>query len=254
MWAVALCGACILHPRSRGQPQLPAQYSRPRAHKTWARVAAELRHSLAGLAARLLLAGNFGGWGIPRMRNGSRTASPASSRRGSLDGRRGGACFCASVGVVQARWKALCRQVGLEPSSSVAWWASWLALLLAAAALAACLAAGVVAWYFLSIWWDSPTSAAAMAVGGQFSQFTIVTMTYHARLPTLRLFVQHYSKCPSGQHTSLLIAGSARVWEGTMACTLPLAPYCGRGAIVTCLLLDVCRSWHVLGCATCKGA
>ncbi|GAB4815338.1 hypothetical protein N2152v2_002384 [Parachlorella kessleri] len=37
----------------------------------------------------------------------------------------------------------------------------------------------------------------AIPVEGQFSQFTLVSMSYEARMPTLRHMVRHYSRCPS---------------------------------------------------------
>lgn len=37
----------------------------------------------------------------------------------------------------------------------------------------------------------------ALAVEGQFSQFTLLSMSYEARMPTLRHMVRHYSRCPS---------------------------------------------------------
>lgn len=37
----------------------------------------------------------------------------------------------------------------------------------------------------------------ALAVEGQYSQFTLVSMTYDKRMPTLRHMVRHYSRCPS---------------------------------------------------------
>lgn len=37
----------------------------------------------------------------------------------------------------------------------------------------------------------------ALAVEGQYSQFTLVSMSYDARMPTLRHMVHHYSRCPS---------------------------------------------------------
>ncbi|WOL03006.1 glycosyltransferase family protein 64 [Canna indica] len=37
----------------------------------------------------------------------------------------------------------------------------------------------------------------AYLVGGQYSQFTMITMTYEARLWNLKLYVKHYSRCES---------------------------------------------------------
>lgn len=37
----------------------------------------------------------------------------------------------------------------------------------------------------------------ALTVGGQHSKFTLLCMSYDARMATLRHFVRHYSRCPS---------------------------------------------------------
>ena len=34
-------------------------------------------------------------------------------------------------------------------------------------------------------------------VGGQHSQFTLLCMSYEARMSTLKHFMRHYSRCPS---------------------------------------------------------
>jgi hypothetical protein len=39
--------------------------------------------------------------------------------------------------------------------------------------------------------------AAPVPVQGQHSQFTLLCMTYEARMSVLRHFVRHYSRCPS---------------------------------------------------------
>ena len=36
-----------------------------------------------------------------------------------------------------------------------------------------------------------------MPVGGTYSRFTLMVMSYDARLPSLQFFVRHYSQCPS---------------------------------------------------------
>jgi hypothetical protein len=38
---------------------------------------------------------------------------------------------------------------------------------------------------------------AAVAVHGQYSRFTLMVMSYDARLATLQWYIQHYSQCPS---------------------------------------------------------
>jgi hypothetical protein len=110
-----------------------------------------------------------------------------------------GCALGACANGAQTHWHTACGRLGIEPGSRAAWWAGAAAAAVSVAAALALGAAAVGAWYFLSIWWDWPTAAVAVAVEGQLSKFTLLTMTYTARMPTLGLFVQHYSRCPSGE-------------------------------------------------------
>ncbi|GAB4816089.1 hypothetical protein N2152v2_003135 [Parachlorella kessleri] len=123
-----------------------------------------------------------------------RSASPSPLSR--IKSNSAAALSTGSQGVL-SWWHAVCLRLGLEPGSRAACWAGWAAGLLGAAVVLGLATAGVGAWYFLSIYWDGGTAGHAVAVGGQLSKFTLLTMTYSARLPTLQLFVEHYSKCPS---------------------------------------------------------
>ena len=57
-----------------------------------------------------------------------------------------------------------------------------------------CLAAAVLAVLYLSPF-KAPSHA--LTVGGQHSKFTLLCMSYDARMGTLQRFVSHYSRCPS---------------------------------------------------------
>ena len=53
-------------------------------------------------------------------------------------------------------------------------------------------------------------------VEGQHSQFTLLCMSYEARMSTLRHFMRHYSRCPSVSDILLVWnhGGAACVWGG----------------------------------------
>ena len=71
-----------------------------------------------------------------------------------------------------------------------------LVLVLALAGLALGAAIG---WYYASVGWDDAMPAGLVDAAGQPAKYTLVFMSQAARRRTLRLAVEHYSKCPSGE-------------------------------------------------------
>lgn len=78
----------------------------------------------------------------------------------------------------------------------------------------------------------------ALAVEGQYSQFTLVSMSYDARMSTLRHMVRHYSRCPS-------VAEIVLVWnKGRWP--VRLVGLAGAGSGQARVLL--CRRFTACGC------
>lgn len=238
LWLAVVGVACAAYVRRAGSWALPSfSYTELRSSKesdkAWARGLLELRHCLASaVVARLAgvlpegAAGGgrryvaVGGGSPPRTRPPS---PPNSYHRGEgkdapgggysapagafpLTGALGGSGSGGKGGGVleacrrtYARWvQDVCRRLRLDPGSRAGRCAGALAALLAVAAVVGTVSTVVGNAYFLSIWWDRPSSATAVAVGGEYSKFTLMVMTYEPRLPILKMYVQHYSKCPSG--------------------------------------------------------
>lgn len=93
--------------------------------------------------------------------------------------------------------------------------------LLQRAALAAALIGAAVLYAFVAPYRQA---AAPVAVGGQHSQFTLLCMSYDARLPTLQHLIRHYSRCPSVNEIVL-------VWNKGEA-----AGVCGSGCLRAAVL------------------
>ncbi|GAB4816109.1 hypothetical protein N2152v2_003155 [Parachlorella kessleri] len=176
------------------------------SQRAWPRGLLELlQRSLGRLAVWIMLphskagAGSVGGrGGSPGSLRSSRNSSPAA--RGHPNGRGSsglGCIFCAAGSAAWGSWQSAWRRLGGDPSSKAARWAAAVALAVALVALAIAAVAALVWYYYMTLWWERPTAADAAVVEGQLSKFTLLTMTYAARMPTLKLFVQHYSKCPS---------------------------------------------------------
>ena len=68
-----------------------------------------------------------------------------------------------------------------------------------ALALAGIAVVGVICWYYASVGWDDAMPTGLVDAAGQPAEYTLMFMSHAARRRTLRMSVEHYSKCPSGE-------------------------------------------------------
>ena len=101
---------------------------------------------------------------------------------------------------------------------------------------------------------------AAVAVHGQYSRFTLMVMSYDARLATLQWYIQHYSQCPSvgkwggretgskGWTSSCSKLGPFATWAACHQATQQAASLCLAPTLALALFFPSCaplqaRSW-----------
>ena len=120
--------------------------------------------------------------------------SPASSAAGGFMCARPHGWQLDLVRLRLASW------LGLGPAHRTSPRMALLTVLLLALALAlAGVALGAVGWYYASIGWDDTMPTGLVDAAGQPAEYTLMFMSHAARRRTLRMSVEHYSKCPSGE-------------------------------------------------------